>query len=86
MANRITKHKCLQVPHEFGRYQVESASAPGEHYLVDVLAVEETEFGKVLGTCPCEGWKYRKNCSHLVDAMAEHERRINLPIKKRRAR
>ena len=68
------RHKCLQVPHEFGRYQVESASAPGEHYITDVIS----------GECPCKGFEIRGHCSHLDDSKDEHERRINLSIKKRR--
>jgi hypothetical protein len=59
------RHICIPVPGEFGRYQVESASAPGEHYYVDVIS----------GECPCRGWEIRKHCSHLDDSKDEHEKR-----------
>lgn len=73
-----TRHDCVPVPGEPGRFYVKSRSAAkegkDEEYIVDVLAVEETDKGKVTGTCPCKGWQVRKTCSHVVDATAEHER------------
>lgn len=71
-------HKCVPIKGEFGRYTVNSRSAAKagheEAYIVDVLAVEDTDKGPVTGTCPCKGWSVRKTCSHLVDATAEHAR------------
>lgn len=74
-------HKCIPIKGEFGRYTVNSRSAAKagheEAYIVDVLAVEEIEsHGKVTGTCPCKGWQVRKTCSHLTDAIAEHEKYV----------
>lgn len=71
-------HKCVPIHGEFGRFTVDSRSAAKkgdeEAYIVDVLAVEETNVGPVTGTCPCKGWSVRKTCSHVVDATAEHAR------------
>lgn len=67
------KHKIEPVPGEFGRYYVESNSAPGERYIVDVLIEEETNAGVIKGTCPCKGWSVRKRCSHLDEAREKHE-------------
>lgn len=74
-------HKCIPIKGEFGRYTVNSRSAAKagheEAYIVDVLAVEETEsHGKVVGTCPCKGWSVRKTCTHLDDAKIEHEKYV----------
>ncbi len=72
------KHKCVPIHGEFGRYTVDSRSAAKkgreEAYIVDVLAVEETNVGTIIGTCPCKGWQVRKTCSHLDDAKEEHAR------------
>ena len=69
------RHNCVPVPFEEGRYYVESRSTPGETYIVDVLAEEETaDFRIIKGTCPCKGWQIRKVCSHLTDAKEEHLR------------
>jgi hypothetical protein len=70
-------HRVVPIHGEFGRYTVNSRSAAKkgheEAYIVDVLAVEETNVGPVTGTCPCKGWSVRKTCSHLIDAMQFHE-------------
>lgn len=71
------RHECIPIHGEHGRFTVKSASAAkkghDEAYIVDVLAVEETNAGAVTGTCPCKGWSVRKTCSHLVDARAKHD-------------
>lgn len=75
------KHKCIPIKGEFGRYFVPSASAAkdgkDEGYYVDVLAVEDTNYGPVTGTCPCKGWSVRKTCSHVRDATDEHWKLIS---------
>lgn len=72
------KHAVTPIHGEFGRYSVNSESAAkkglDEAYVVDVLAEEETNQGKVTGTCGCKGWQVRKTCSHLADAKEYHER------------
>jgi hypothetical protein len=71
------KHAVTPIHGEFGRYSVNSSSAAkkglDEAYVVDVLAVEETNQGKITGTCGCKGWQVRKTCSHLTDAREFHE-------------
>lgn len=71
------KHAVIPIHGEFGRYSVNSSSAAkkglDEAYVVDVLAVEETNQGKITGTCGCKGWSVRKKCSHLDDAREYHE-------------
>jgi hypothetical protein len=46
-----------------------------EAYIVDIFAEEDTSIGRVTGTCPCKGWRIRKDCSHLKDAREEHAKR-----------
>jgi hypothetical protein len=74
------KHKVTPIAGEFGRYFVDSHSLAkrGKEgaYIVDVLAVEETNFGNVTGTCACKGWSVRKTCSHLEDALEEHRKLV----------
>lgn len=81
-------HECIPIHGEFGRYTVKSASAAKkgleECYIVDVLAVEETNTGTVTGTCGCKGWSVRKTCSHVQDAMVEH-RKLQMTLFDQRA-
>lgn len=71
------RHECIPIKGEHGRFTVRSRSAAkegkDEAYICDIFAVEETNVGEILGTCPCDGWRYRKSCSHLDDARAKHE-------------
>ncbi len=53
-------HHVEEIKGEPHRFRVESASAPGEHYVVDLETFE----------CPCKGWSVRKWCSHLSDAIS----------------
>lgn len=72
------KHVVIPVHGEWGRYTVNSRSAAkkglDEAYIVDVLAEEIYEGGKVVGVCPCRGFQIRKRCSHLDDAREYHEK------------
>jgi hypothetical protein len=52
-------HEVQEIKGEPHRFQVESSTAPGEHY---VVCLEDF-------TCPCKGWSVRKWCSHLDDAI-----------------
>jgi hypothetical protein len=52
------------IPGEPTRYNVHSRTTEGDLYTVDVVE----------GTCPCEGFKYRKTCSHLREAREFHAR------------
>lgn len=74
LPKRGARHLIEPVPGEPGRFYAESSSAPGEHYLVDINEVEETNAGPVTGTCQCKGWSVRKTCSHLDDARVYNDR------------
>lgn len=60
-------HKVEEIKGEPHRFQVESKSAPDEHYIV---CLEDF-------TCPCKGWSVRKWCSHLDDAISYFRARRN---------
>lgn len=60
--SKLIQHAIKPIKGELGRYEVESASAPGEHYIVDVKTDE----------CPCKSWSVRRWCSHLNSAHAYH--------------
>lgn len=74
------QHKAIPIVGEFGRYTVDSRSAMKlgreEAYIVDVLEVEDTNVGRVAGTCPCKGWRIRKDCTHLQAARIEHQKAV----------
>lgn len=57
---RGLEHNVRPVKGEHGRYEVESKTKPGEHYIV---CLEDM-------TCPCKGWSVRKWCGHLDSAIA----------------
>jgi hypothetical protein len=72
MSKTREPHTVVPVPGETGRFHVESATTPGEWYLVDISEHEQTSLGTVCGTCQCKGWSVRKRCSHLDDARQHH--------------
>lgn len=62
-------HLVEPVPGEHGRFFVDSFSEKQERaYVCEPAAVEETNIGKVIGTCACVGWSIHKRCSHIDDA------------------
>lgn len=62
-------HLVEPVPHEPGRFFVDSFSEKQDRaYIVDISSVEDTNVGKIVGTCPCVGWSVHKVCSHIDDA------------------
>lgn len=62
-------HLVEPVPGEAGRFYVDSFGDKEERaYIVEPAAVEETNGGKVIGTCPCKGWQIHKHCSHIDHA------------------
>lgn len=76
------KRKFPKLRHEVeylgnGFYRVESLSAPGEHYDVDVRPLMEDP--QRSPTCPCKGFSVRQWCTHIDDAVAAHVRRTFHP-------
>lgn len=65
------------VPHDNGTYIVESRSAPGEHYVVDVSGVRIIV--KQWPTCPCKGFSVRKDCTHVHDAITKLYQKLLTP-------
>lgn len=60
LAVKEQTHNVRAVKGERGRYEVESLTNRGGHYLV---CIEDM-------TCPCKGFEVRKWCSHLDSAIA----------------
>lgn len=62
------RHKCT--PQDDGRIRVESLSHPGEHYDVDLDALNKSiEEQNEHPPCWCDGFKYRKWCTHIDSAI-----------------
>jgi hypothetical protein len=70
-----TRH--VITPHDNGTYLVESKSAPGEYYVVDVSGVKIVV--KQWPTCPCKGYSVRKDCTHVHDAIVKLFQKLLTP-------
>lgn len=74
-------HNVRPIEGEPGRFWVESSSAPGEGYNVDISEQHVADDGtKYYGTCPCKGWSVRKRCTHLDDARQAHADLVDAAI------